>query len=109
MGNLDFSYNNQRLMGYLAEPSGPVKGGVVVIQEWWGLTPDIAAIADRYAAEGFLAWSRGLATKCPYFCNLLAQTPQSLGLGGFRSLRLDNPRTRPPTADRTHPKPCKSD
>ena len=60
MGNLDFTYNNQRLMGYLAEPAELIKGGVVVIQEWWGLTPDIAAIADRYAAEGFLAWSPDL-------------------------------------------------
>ena len=29
--------------------------GVIVIQEWWGLTDHIAAIADRLAAEGFVA------------------------------------------------------
>ena len=32
--------------------SGP---GVVVIQEWWGLTDHIADVADRLAAEGFVA------------------------------------------------------
>nr|WP_228047132.1 dienelactone hydrolase family protein [Saccharopolyspora sp. HNM0983] len=32
--------------------SGP---GVVVIQEWWGLTDHVAEVADRLAAEGFVA------------------------------------------------------
>ena len=26
-----------------------------MIQEWWGLNDDIKGIADRYAAEGYLA------------------------------------------------------
>lgn len=45
--------------GYLAQPGGgaPAGGraGLIVIQEWWGLTPDIREIADRYAAEGYVA------------------------------------------------------
>jgi carboxymethylenebutenolidase len=40
--------------GYLAGDSASAPG-VVVIQEWWGLTDHIAAIADRLAAEGFVA------------------------------------------------------
>jgi carboxymethylenebutenolidase len=40
---------------YLAEPSSPTKHGVVVIHEWHGLVPSVKAIADRFAAEGFLA------------------------------------------------------
>ena len=32
--------------------SGP---GVVVIQEWWGLVPHIRDVADRLAAQGFVA------------------------------------------------------
>lgn len=40
--------------GYLAEgPEGAP--GVVVIQEWWGLVPQIEATADRFAAAGFSA------------------------------------------------------
>jgi carboxymethylenebutenolidase len=35
-----------------AEARGP---GVVVIQEWWGLVPHIQNVADRFAAEGFVA------------------------------------------------------
>jgi len=40
--------------GYLAEASHPV-GSVVVIQEWWGLNPQIRGVADRLAAAGFTA------------------------------------------------------
>jgi carboxymethylenebutenolidase len=40
--------------GYLAEAENPV-GAVVVIQEWWGLNPQIKGVADRAAAAGFTA------------------------------------------------------
>ena len=41
--------------GYLATPPGGSGPGVIVIQEWWGLTEHIADVADRLAAEGFVA------------------------------------------------------
>ena len=41
--------------GYLALPPSGSGPGVVVIQEWWGLTDHIAEVADRLAAEGFVA------------------------------------------------------
>lgn len=42
---------------YLAiPPSGtPIKGGLVVIHEIWGLLDQIKGIADRFAAEGWVA------------------------------------------------------
>jgi len=40
--------------GYLAE-AGKGKPGIVVLQEWWGLNPQICGIADRFAAAGFNA------------------------------------------------------
>lgn len=46
-----FPSNNHTSQGYLAG-NGPA---VVVIQEWWGLVPQIERFADRLAAEGFLA------------------------------------------------------
>jgi carboxymethylenebutenolidase len=50
-----------RVGGYLAEPpgSGP-RAGVIVLQEWWGLNDDIRSIADRFAAEGYLAFAPDL-------------------------------------------------
>ncbi|MGH4014560.1 MAG: dienelactone hydrolase family protein [Pseudonocardiaceae bacterium] len=53
--NVTFPSNGATAHGYLALPdmgSGP---GVVVIQEWWGLTSHVADVADRLAAEGFVA------------------------------------------------------
>ena len=40
--------------GYLAS-AGQGRPGVVVIQEWWGLNPQICGIADRFAAAGYNA------------------------------------------------------
>ena len=50
-----FKGNGQDLSGYLARPKSGSGPGVVVIQEWWGLVPHIQDVADRLAAEGFLA------------------------------------------------------
>ncbi|MEJ6007578.1 dienelactone hydrolase family protein [Paucibacter sp. AS339] len=41
---------------YLAEAQsteGLKRPGLILIQEWWGLNPNICAIADRYAAAGY--------------------------------------------------------
>lgn len=40
---------------FVAAPTGTPAGGIVVIQEAFGLTPHIAAICDRLATAGFLA------------------------------------------------------
>ncbi len=47
--------NGERCPGYFAEPSEPGAPGLVVIQEWWGLNDHIKDVADRFAAEGFVA------------------------------------------------------
>jgi carboxymethylenebutenolidase len=46
--------NGTEGMGYLAEPSEPGPG-LVVVQEWWGLVDHIKDVADRFAAAGFCA------------------------------------------------------
>ena len=43
------------LNAYRAEPEGRPRGGVVVIQEVWGLNTFIRDVVDRYARHGFLA------------------------------------------------------
>ena len=54
--NVSFPSNGGTAHGYLAVPDAGSDGpGVIVIQEWWGLTDHIAAVADRLAAEGFVA------------------------------------------------------
>jgi carboxymethylenebutenolidase len=49
---IEFKSNGGTATGYLAGTTGP---GVIVIQEWWGLLPHIKDVADRFAAEGFVA------------------------------------------------------
>ncbi len=43
------------LDAYVAEPSGKAKGGVVVVQEIFGVTNHIKRVADQYAAAGYKA------------------------------------------------------
>jgi carboxymethylenebutenolidase len=52
---VSFPSNGGTAEGYLATPASGSGPGVVVIQEWWGLVPWITSIADRLAAEGYLA------------------------------------------------------
>lgn len=51
--NVSFPSNGAEAHGYLAVPPSGAGPGLVVVQEWWGLTSHIAAMADRFAAEGF--------------------------------------------------------
>src|ERR671917_1066880 len=53
--NVTFPSNGRTAHGYLALPESGSGPGVVVIQEWWGLTSHIADVTDRLAAEGFVA------------------------------------------------------
>ena len=43
------------LGAYIARPQGGVKGGVLVIQEIFGVNGHIREVADGYASEGYLA------------------------------------------------------
>lgn len=43
------------LNAYRAAPAGQPRGGVVVIQEIWGLNNFIREVVDRYAEHGYLA------------------------------------------------------
>ena len=45
-----------KVAGYEARPGGAGSyPGVIVVQEWWGLTAHIRSICDRLAHEGFVA------------------------------------------------------
>ncbi len=43
------------ISAYLAEPAGQPRGAVVVLQEIFGVNSHIRAVADGYAAQGYLA------------------------------------------------------
>jgi carboxymethylenebutenolidase len=49
------SADGTKVPAYEARPAGTPKGAVVVIQEIFGVNSHIRAVADGYAAEGYLA------------------------------------------------------
>jgi carboxymethylenebutenolidase len=52
---VQYQANGGSAEGYLAQPESGSGPGIIVIQEWWGLVPHIKEVADRFAAEGFVA------------------------------------------------------
>ena len=44
-----------QIPAYVAEPAGKPKGGIVVVQEIFGVNSHIRSVADGYAAAGYLA------------------------------------------------------
>src|SRR5271166_3604195 len=52
--NVTFPSNGGTAHGYLAVPESGGGPGLIIIQEWWGLTDHIADVANRFAREGFV-------------------------------------------------------
>lgn len=52
---IEFAVNGTNAGGYLAVPESGSGPGVMVVQEWWGLVPQITRVCDQLAAEGFVA------------------------------------------------------
>jgi carboxymethylenebutenolidase len=67
-----FKSGSETIQGYLALPATPAKGGpaIVVIHEWWGLSDWVKGVADRYAAQGYVAIAPDL------YRGQLATTPE---------------------------------
>src|SRR3954451_21796307 len=85
--NVTFPSNGGTAHGYLATPESGSGPGVIVIQEWWGLTDHIVSIADRLAPPALLGRS-----PCP-----LRGPARRRGLRGARPRpvrRPDHPRRR---------------
>jgi carboxymethylenebutenolidase len=47
--------DGHELDAYIAEPQGKAKGGIVVVQEIFGVTNHIKRVADQFAAKGYKA------------------------------------------------------
>jgi carboxymethylenebutenolidase len=52
---VEFPSNGDTASGYLATPTSGTGRALLVIQEWWGLVPQIKRVCDRLAQEGFVA------------------------------------------------------
>ena len=47
--------DGHKLAGYRATPSGKARGGLVVVQEIFGVNSHIKSVTDGFAADGYLA------------------------------------------------------
>jgi carboxymethylenebutenolidase len=54
------SEDGHQLAAYRAGPPGPPRGGVVIIQEIFGVNRHIRGVTDGYAADGYLALAPAL-------------------------------------------------
>jgi carboxymethylenebutenolidase len=55
-----FDSNGKTGTGYLALPPGGSGRGVLVLHAWWGLTDFFKSVADRVAAQGYVAFAPDL-------------------------------------------------
>ncbi len=52
---VEFVANGSTAGGYLAVPESGSGPGVLVLQEWWGLVPQIKGVVDGLAGNGYVA------------------------------------------------------
>ena len=81
------------ISAWLAVPKGTPKGGIVVIQEIFGVNHHIKAVTDKFAADGYLA----LAPR--FFDHIkpgieLGYTPDTIAEGRKYVTELDRKSTR---------------
>lgn len=60
---INLEYNGEPFEAYEAVPEGRIKGGLIVIEEVWGMTDHIKDVADRYAQEGYYVLSPELLSE----------------------------------------------
>lgn len=78
--------DGHKLGGYRAEPEGAPKGGVVIVQEIFGVNGHIRNVCDSYAAEGYVAVAPALFDRIEPGIELEYDEP---GTARGRQLRLE--------------------
>ncbi|HEY5263487.1 MAG TPA: dienelactone hydrolase family protein [Steroidobacteraceae bacterium] len=81
--------DGHRLSAYLAEPAGNSRGGIVVIQEIFGVTNHIRAVADQYAAAGFTALAPALFDRVERDVDV-PYTDMAKGFGYMQAMKNDS-------------------
>lgn len=82
--------DGHRPQAWIAEPQGRPRGGVVVLQEIFGVNSHIRAVCDRLAAQGWLAIAPALFDRVEPGCELGYQ-PEQAGAGRAVRERIGDP------------------
>lgn len=77
---------------YRAEPAGKPRGGLVVIQEIWGVNDHIRKVADGYAADGYLAVAPAIFDRVErgVMMDLYTAETRQRGFGLMQKVDIDN-------------------
>jgi carboxymethylenebutenolidase len=78
MGQMITLENDGPFDAYVASPPGTPKGGLIVIEEIWGLADHIKDVADRFAAEGYLVVSPDILGRVGITAHLGAELQELL-------------------------------
>ena len=80
--------DGHKLGGYLARPEGTPKGGIIVLQEIFGVTSHIREVADGFAEQGYLALAPALFDRLESGIEL-EYTAIEAGIALMQKLKLD--------------------
>jgi carboxymethylenebutenolidase len=83
--------DSKTISAYRAEPEGKPRGGLVVLQEIWGVNKHIRNVADSYAAEGYLAVAPALFDRVEPGVTMDDYTPETMqrGFGLMQKVDVD--------------------
>ena len=81
--------DGHRLSAYSALPGSAPRGAIVVIQEIFGVTRHIRAVADQYAAAGFNAIAPALFDRVEHGIDV-PYTDMAKGFGYMQALKNEN-------------------
>lgn len=83
--------DGHKLQAYLAEPRGKPRGGLVVIQEIFGVNSHIRAVTDGFARDGYLAIAPAMFDRVRPGIELgYEQSDMQAGFGFMGQLKLDD-------------------
>lgn len=80
--------DGHHLGAYLAEPAGKPRGGLVVVQEIFGVTQHIRDVVDQYAAAGYIAIAPALFDRIEPNVDV-PYTDMQRGMGYLKGLSND--------------------
>ncbi len=84
--------DGKKIAAYRADPAGTPRGGLVVIQEIWGVNSHIRNVADGYAADGYLVIAPALFDRVEPNVMMDQYTPETMqrGFGLMQKVDIDN-------------------
>ena len=84
--------DGETISAYRAEPAGTPRGGLVLIQEIWGVNSHIRNVADGFAADGYLVVAPALFDRTQQGVTMDEYTTESMqkGFGYMQKVNIDD-------------------